>query len=251
MRANYEKDFGDWFEILKPVLQSELMETTMRKVEEEYYTNVNKQVLPAYQHIFRAFRETPASKFRCLILGQDPYPTPGDATGVAFAAPETALRMPKSLKNLVEELERQEDTMNPDFDITLEHWTRQGVLLLNSSLTVIERKAGAHKEIWKPLMTSMIDHIIAAFPYHPVITFGNQAREMLSPYAKGLIYHLHSPHPAAALYGKSPGAVGSNVFVNANQILQNPDYKLSKGPIDWLFGYGFHKDSSEWSDAPF
>jgi uracil DNA glycosylase len=79
----------------------------------------------------------------------------------------------------------------------------------------------------------IVDYIVAAFPYHPVIVFGNKAYDILSDYTKQYSQILKSPHPAAAAYGKSPGAVGSGVFVNANYILTTPEYGINKDAVIW------------------
>ena len=120
-----------------------------------------------------------------------------------------------------------------DFDITLHSWCSQGVLLLNSSLTVVEGKPSSHDHIWHKLTPYLIDYIVAAFPYHPIIAFGKKAESLLSEYTLKHSYVLKSPHPAAAAYGKSPGAVGSGVFTNCNLILTDPAYKLNKEPVIW------------------
>lgn len=225
-------DFGDWRDILGPVIESELMEWTLRQVENEYGSGV--KVCPGvYSDIFKAFTWTHAKDFKCLILGQDPYPNRVHATGIAFAVPNSIISIPPSLRNLYDEIERCTGRLMVNPDTSLGCWAKQGVLLLNSALTVQEGKPGSHKKYWDSLMSSMIDHIANAFPGHPLIAFGKEAEALITPFANEKMYVLRSPHPAAAVYGRSKGAIGSDVFAHANMILANPDYGVNKEEIDW------------------
>jgi uracil-DNA glycosylase len=231
----YENDFGDWYPILQPLIDSEFFIRTLYKIDEEYATNGNKNklVLPVISEIFKAFRVTNPDNFKVLILGQDPYPEKNNATGIAFGIRENSARIPPSLQNLIHEIELSQGSLAIDFDYTLRSWCDQGVLLLNSSLTVVEGKPDSHSALWYPVMTLMLDYIVAKFPYHPLIVFGKKAESVLSNYTKQYSQVLTSPHPAAAAYGKSPGAIGSGVFKNANYILTNPDYRINKEAIIW------------------
>ncbi|WP_374634941.1 uracil-DNA glycosylase, partial [Paracoccus sp. (in: a-proteobacteria)] len=97
--------------------------------------------LPGPDRVFAALALTPPEAARVVILGQDPYPTPGHANGLAFSVtPETAL--PRSLKNIYSEMQADIGTAPPNGDLS--HWARQGVLLLNTSLSVLPGQAGVH-----------------------------------------------------------------------------------------------------------
>lgn len=227
--------FGnDWYEVLKPVLTSELFIKTMRTVDEQY-ASPGIMVSPSSHMIFRAFKECPIDKVKCILVGQDPYPDGINATGLAFGIPKKSSQIPLSLRNIIEEIVRtRPNSTSIDFDHTLESWAHQGVLLLNSALTVQKGKPNSHKNLWNPVVSSMLDYIVYRFPYHPLIVFGNDAKRILSEYTKKHSIVLFSPHPAASRYPNSAGAVGSDVFEHTNIILTKPLYKLNKQPIDWL-----------------
>ena len=247
-RDYMKAEFGDWWDVLLPVIESDLFEQTMREVEKFYYTSGSKKVCPAFSSIWKAFKACPIDKFKCIVLGQDPYPDGYNATGLAFGIPENAVAIPLSLKNIMDELLRMNPgTLALDFDHTLESWAKQGVLLLNSSLTVLQHSPDSHRVVWEPLMKSIIDHLVAKHPYHPLVVFGAKARNMLSDYAKKYSLVLYSPHPASTRYG-GEGAVGSGVFHNTNLMLTDPQYRLNKEPIDWLMEFF---DIEPKGDAPF
>jgi uracil-DNA glycosylase len=138
--------FGKWYEILEPVVESDFFKQTILSIEAEYMKS-NTRVLPDYHNVFRAFKETNPEDFKVLIIGQDPYPSHKHATGIAFGIPFTSTSIPPSLMNLRNEIELSMGSLAVDFDVTLESWCRQGVLLLNSSLTVIEGKPGSHAHL--------------------------------------------------------------------------------------------------------
>lgn len=229
----YKSQFGTWYETLKPIIDSELFKNTTKTIEEKIYSS-GKLISPSYDKIFKAFEMCPIDNFKCIVLGQDPYPDGHNATGLAFGIPKKSSHIPPSLKNIMDELYRSNPgRLNVDFDHTLESWAKQGVLLLNSSLTVAQHEPGSHNAIWHPVVSSLLDYVVAKYPYHPLIIFGAQAKKMVSEYTKKYALILYSPHPASVRYGGT-GAVGSNVFVNANVILSNSSYNLNKEPIDWI-----------------
>lgn len=109
-------------------------------------TNVDK-ILPPKEHTFRAFTFQPTEAYRVILLGQDPYPTVGDANGLAFSV-HKGQKLPRSLKNIFTELVDDIGCEMPTHgDLT--SWAEQGVLLANSSLSVLEGQAGVHAKYWK------------------------------------------------------------------------------------------------------
>src|ERR1035437_4083255 len=123
-------------------------------------------VLPARDQWFRALDETPLSEVRAVILGQDPYPTQGQAEGLAFSVPDGVLPVPPSLRRILSEAAR-EATIAPGRTSLLQ-WARRGVLLLNAALTVPEGMAAGHATIgWQPV-TDAILRVVASQPgWHP------------------------------------------------------------------------------------
>ena len=99
-------------------------------------------VMPAAERRFRALELTPPEAVRVVILGQDPYPTPGHATGLAFSVPSELTKLPPSLRNIFKEMREDIGCAPETGDLT--HWARQGVLLLNTALSVEPGAAGGH-----------------------------------------------------------------------------------------------------------
>lgn len=170
--------------------------------------------LPGPARLFAALELTPPEQVRVVILGQDPYPTPGHANGLAFSvSPETPL--PRSLSNIYKEL--QEDIHAIPATGDLSHWARQGVLLLNTSLSVPPGQAGAHaKWGWDRLARQAVakaqEHGPLAF-----LLWGNHAQKALAglPRDRDLLIETAHPSPLSA----RRGFFGSRPFSRINDWL--------------------------------
>lgn len=191
------------------------------KQERDKYT-----VFPEQDDIFRAFRECPYDETRVVILGQDPYHTPGKAHGLAFSVPETE-DPPPSLRNIFRELEEDLGFVDPSPSPDLTRWARQGVLLLNTALTVREGQAGTHADLWTPFTQSVLQTIIDRF--HPTIfvTWGSHARNALPPIDPFFHTQIQSVHPSPLSAHR--GFFGSKPFSKVNAALED----LGLDPIDW------------------
>ncbi len=140
------KRSSDWESILRSTECLEVLGkvATLRKKGECVY--------PIPEHVFRAFEDCPFNKVRVVILGQDPYFNKGQAMGRAFAVPEST-EMPPSLKNIFKEVEREYPSHSAP-KVTLESWAKQGVFLLNTTLTVAHSRPNSHAPIgWKKAVT--------------------------------------------------------------------------------------------------
>lgn len=129
-------------------LRADDWDVIRRAIKSEYRSY---ECFPEKRHIFRAFRTTPLPSVKVVILGQDPYPTKGNAMGLAFAVQEE-MKYPASLRNIMREMEEDTGSKKP---LGL-HQAKQGVLLLNTALTVREGKPGSHLDLWKPFTESVI-----------------------------------------------------------------------------------------------
>jgi len=188
---------------------------------EELLSGISDQELaPSYDSIFRAF-ETDLSAIRCVIVGQDPYPTPGNAMGLAFSTPPSVKKIPQSLKNIFEELESDQGIASPTTG-DLSRWSGSGVLLLNRVLTTRQGESNAHVDIGWQRIT---DHIAAELGKRDVVAvlWGRQAQELSSYFT----YKVESVHPSPLSAYR--GFFGSKPFTQVNQLL------ISQGrePIDW------------------
>ena len=191
---------------------------------------IERDLRPVFSHITprpelvcRAF-EMPIDEVRVLLLGQDPYPTPGDAFGLAFAiAPNRSL--PRSLRNIMTEL--SEDLPGASSSGDLSRWTRQGVLLLNRHLTTGLGAAGSHIGLgWQ----EFTDAAVRALAQHHgrglvAVLWGNQARTAQQLLGQAQIVASAHPSPLSA----HRGFFGSRPFSQANQAL----VKAGREPIDW------------------
>jgi uracil-DNA glycosylase len=184
------------------------------------------QVLPSPEDVFNAFRLTPLSDVKAVILGQDPYPTPGDAHGLAFSVrPDRAI--PRSLANIFQE--RTEDLGVPSpAHGDLSRWARSGVLLLNACLTVEAGAAGAHRRLgWSALTDQVIAAVDARSGAAAFILWGAdaQAKRGLIDEARHLVIASAHPSPLSA----RRGFFGSRPFSRVN------DWLAARGErrIDW------------------
>ncbi|MFD1795894.1 uracil-DNA glycosylase [Paracoccus aurantiacus] len=180
--------------------------------------------LPGPAAVFRALDMVQPDQARVVILGQDPYPTPGHADGLAFSVtPETPL--PRSLRNIFKELQDDVHGVPPSGDLS--GWARQGVLLLNTSLSVLPGVAGAHaKWGWDRLARE----VVAEAQRHRPLAFllwGANAQKALAglPRAEDLLIATAHPSPLSA----RRGFFGSHPFSRINEWLETHD----EAPIDW------------------
>jgi uracil-DNA glycosylase len=183
-------------------------------------------ILPQAHEIYAALALTPLAGVKAVILGQDPYPTPGDAHGLAFSC-RGAGRLPASLKRIFAELSADLGAPAP---VTgdLSNWAEQGVLLLNSALSVEAGKAGAHLKLgWAALTDQVVSRVSAAQPAAAFILWGDKARAKRALVApRHLVIESAHPSPLAA----RGDFMGSRPFSRANAFLAAQGLP----PIRWL-----------------
>ncbi len=188
--------------------------------------DAGKSILPGEANIFNALRLTPPDAVKVVILGQDPYPNKHHAHGLAFSIPIGEKDIPKSLKNILIELES--DIGISASSGNLEPWAKQGVLLLNRVLTVEAGNPNSHRKIgWQALTTEIIQAINATREHVVFILWGNPAQECKKYVSVEKHHVIESPHPSPLSAYR--GFFGSKPFSTANQFLE------AKGlaPIDW------------------
>ncbi|ARQ72026.1 uracil-DNA glycosylase [Streptomyces marincola] len=180
--------------------------------------------LPAGGHVLRAFQQ-PFDDVRVLIVGQDPYPTPGHAIGLSFAVAPEVRPLPGSLENIFRELHTDLGLPRPsNGDLT--PWTQQGVLLLNRALTTAPRKPGAHRgKGWEDVTDQAIRALAARGRPLVAILWGRDARG-LRPLL-GPVPTVESAHPSPMSADR--GFFGSRPFSRANALLAEQD----SAPVDW------------------
>jgi uracil-DNA glycosylase len=177
-------------------------------------------IAPAQDQIFAAL-EVPLSEVRCVIVGQDPYPTAGNAHGLAFSIPNEVRRIPASLQNIFKELHSDLGFEIPQSG-NLEKWRDAGVLLLNRILTTEVGRSNAHSNLgWQVITKSIAE--AAANQNAVAILWGKEA-QTLAPVFKELITSVH-PSPLSAYRG----FFGSKPFSKFNEVLM----LIGREPIDW------------------
>ena len=184
-----------------------------------------KKIYPPGSLIFRAFELTPVSEVKVVILGQDPYHNPGEAMGLSFSVPD-GVRMPPSLRNIYQEI-GQDLGIRMSGSPNLEKWARQGVLLLNSILTVEAGKAASHRGIgWQEFTDAVIRYLSDNCSGIVFLLWGNFAKAKASLIDTTRHHVLTAAHPSPLAGG---AFFGCRHFSRTNQIL------LSEGktPIDW------------------
>lgn len=194
----------DWARLLAPV-----MPTIERLLDQHSQSH-----LPDRHLVLRAF-EAPASQVKVLILGQDPYPNPAHANGLAFSVPAEVRPFPASLRNIFKEYCHDTGFPTPTTgDLT--PWQKQGVLLLNRRLTVDAGKPGSHRNLgWEEITECALTSLLSLNPGLVSILWGNDAIAM-----KPLLGRcLTSPHPSPL--SASRGFFGSRPFTRANQLLSD------------------------------
>jgi len=183
------------------------------------------QVFPAHDDVFNALHFTPHAEVRAVILGQDPYHGPGQAHGLSFSVPQ-GVDIPPSLRNMHQEL--QSDLgIDPPGHGNLEAWAGQGVLLLNSVLTVRAHAAGSHrKQGWEQFTDRVIQVVSEKTESVVFILWGNFARSK-APLIASHHHIIESPHPSPL--SASRGFFGSRPYSRTNAALE----AAGRPPIDW------------------
>ncbi len=213
---------NDWDQVLGPVFSSESYQKLHNFLKEEY---ASKQIYPDMYHIFTAFKLTSFKDTKVVILGQDPYHNPGQATGMSFSV-NPGIALPPSLKNIYQELYDDVGCI-PVKHGYLKKWADQGVLLLNAVLTVPYGHANGHQgKGWE----EVTDQAIKALSERGEVVFilwGKFAQNKipLIDESKNVIIKSAHPSPFSARYG----FFGSRPFSRCNTALT----KWGKRAIDW------------------
>lgn len=183
-------------------------------------------VYPPGSQIFAAFNQTPFNKVKVVILGQDPYHGQGQAHGLCFSVPK-GVPMPPSLQNIFKELNSDLGLPIPTHG-NLEKWARQGVLLLNATLTVRANQAGSHQNKgWEIFTDATIRSLSDQCKGLVFMLWGNYAQAKASIIDSRKHFILTAPHPSPL--SASRGFFGCKHFSKTNRLLLS----VGKEPIDW------------------
>ncbi|MCC5894228.1 MAG: uracil-DNA glycosylase [Alkalibacterium sp.] len=214
---------NDWNPILLKASQSSSYEKLREFLKEEYQSHT---IYPVKEDIWNAFEWTPYHKVKVVILGQDPYHGKNQAHGLSFSV-RPSVAIPPSLKNMYKELERDLN-IKPVSHGYLKKWAEEGVLLLNTVLTVREGQAHSHQNKgWE----EFTNHVIQALNEReePIVflLWGNaaQKKQSMIDESKHVVLTTSHPSPLSAYRG----FLGSGIFSRTNQVLK----EMGTEPIDW------------------
>ena len=216
-------DLGDWNEPLAPLFANERYKKIREFLKYEYSHYI---VYPDMYDLFNCFRYTPLNEIKAVILGQDPYHEPNQAHGLCFSVKE-GVKLPPSLVNIYKEIQDDLGINEPDRgDLT--KWAKEGILLLNTSLTVREHLANSHSKCGWAWFTDSVIKLVSENTENVVfILWGGNARSKtpLIDQSKHLILQSAHPSPLSAFNG----FFGSKPFSKTNAYLK----AHNKQPIDW------------------
>lgn len=214
-----------WISFLGGITIEKQLEETLKRIV-QCANEKQTRIFPPEHQIFRAFELLTPNDIKIVILGQDPYPTFGHANGLAFSVNPTVKPLPKSLQNIYKELSHE----YPDFQAKnggdLTYWAKQGVLLLNTVLTVEEGKPGSHFKLGWEEFTDLVIKKLGENEGVIFVLWGKHAekKEKLIKH-KSFIFKTPHPSPLSAYRG----FFDSNLFLQINEVLRNQN----KNTIEW------------------
>lgn len=214
---------NDWDELLKDEFEKEYYKKLREFLKDEYQNNI---VYPHMDEIFSAFKYTSYSNTKVVILGQDPYHGKDQAHGLSFSV-RKHIKIPPSLKNIYKELQDDLGCYIPN-NGDLSKWAKQGVLLLNTSLTVRAAEANSHRNKgWEKLTDKVIELLNQKTEPVVFVLWGSNAisKEKLIDTEKHFVIKSVHPSPLSA----NRGFFGSKPFSKTNEILKS----IGQGEIDW------------------
>ena len=215
-----------WSEFFKEIQNEEFCETLNKFLNKEYQDHI---CYPPRELLFNAFKLTPLDKVKVVIVGQDPYHEPGQAMGLSFSVPAT-VKVPPSLINIYKEIADEYDTTIDMSSGDLTYLAKQGVLLLNSILSVREHQPMSHNiKEYEMFFNDVLE--VLDKQHHPIVfmLWGSSARKLkkLLHNPSHLILESVHPSPLAANHG---GWFKNNHFRLANEYLKKNKIK----PVDWI-----------------
>ncbi len=215
---------NDWLEAISKEFKKDYYRQLYDFVKNEYNTTV---IYPPADDIFNAFNFTPLSKVKVLILGQDPYHNYNQAHGLSFSVPVSQKEIPPSLQNIYKELESDCGCYIPNNGY-LKKWADQGVLLLNTVLTVRAHQANSHQNKgWEQFTDAVIQAVNAQDRPIVYMLWGNPAQRKIPMLTNPKHLILKAPHPSPLSAYR--GFFGCKHFSQANRFLEENGIL----PIDW------------------
>jgi uracil-DNA glycosylase len=215
---------NSWNEVLKKD-SSQALYTQLLHTLKEARNTPKVTIYPQQKDVFKALRETPLKSVKVVILGQDPYHGAGQADGLCFSVPQ-GIPAPPSLSNIFKEIESDTGIIRTNTDLT--NWAQQGVLLLNSVLTVEAHSPASHSTLGWQDFTDEIIRVVSSTQEHVVfLLWGSYAQSKTSLIDSNKHLILTAPHPSPLSAYR--GFLGCKHFSKVNAYLKDHD----KAPITW------------------
>lgn len=212
-----------WHKVLQPEFEKPYFNDLIQFVKNEYATTT---IYPHGKNIFRAFDHCPFESAKVVILGQDPYHGPGQANGLCFSVND-GVQLPASLRNIYKEIESDLGVKMPAKG-NLEAWSKQGVLLLNATLTVRAHLAGSHQgKGWEQFTTAAVQAISEQKNHVVFLLWGRYAQEKGAIIDRSKHLVLTAAHPSP--FSANNGFFGCRHFSKTNQYLES----TGQTPIEW------------------
>ncbi|MCM3759998.1 uracil-DNA glycosylase [Alkalihalobacillus oceani] len=214
---------NEWNEIVGAEFSKPYYQELRSFLKEEYKTRV---IYPSMYDLFNALHYTDYSETKVVILGQDPYHGPNQAHGLSFSV-KPGVKVPPSLQNMYKELQDDLGCRIPGHGY-LVPWAKQGVLLLNTVLTVRKGEAGSHRgKGWERFTDAVIEALNERERPVIFVLWGRHAQEKKELITNSRHYILEAPHPSP--FSANRGFFGSRPFSKINQLLE----KMGEKGIDW------------------
>lgn len=211
-----------WTEVLAPIKNSEYFENLWQKVKEEYAT---QKCFPPKKEIFRAIELTPFEDVKVIIIGQDPYHGDFQANGLCFSVSDK-VKAPPSLQNIFKEL--KDDLGIEKNTNELDSWAKQGILMLNATLTVRAHSPNSHKDLgWETFTNFIIKEISDKKEHIVFVLWGAFAQKKAELIDNSKHYIIQSAHPSP--FSVHKGFYGSKPFSKINDYLKSKN----KSIINW------------------
>lgn len=222
-----EEYFGDWMSII----DRQELNNILSKLSIEYK---RKPICPNQSDVFRAFELCSLKDLKILMLLQDPYPQKGVATGIALGNRKevTEDNLSPSLSIIKEAaINYEAPHYSLMFDNTLESWAKQGILMLNSALTVEMNKVGSHTMLWRPFISKLLKNLSSYNTGIIYVLFGKQA-QTFKPYINEKFNHIFEiEHPA--YFARNKKKISHKLFID----ISNKVKEIYNVPIEWYTEY--------------
>lgn len=209
---SYKEYFGDWVN----VININILNSILKKLDLEY---LHKTICPDKLNVFKAFKLCNYKDCKVIMIGCDPYPQKGVATGILFGNKKETENISPSLQVIKDAvIDIRSNYNNVHFDLTLESWAKQGILMLNSALTVEMNKIGSHIMLWRPFIAEFLKSMSLNSTGIIYVLFGEQAKTF-KPYINNKFnFILEEYHPS--YYVRIKKDMPATIFNEINKLVK-------------------------------